>query len=51
VQARNAAAPARLVEARRRLEDYLAGRTATIEEFDEAMRPFGAYSRRPVCAW
>ncbi len=51
VQARNAAALARLVEARRRLEDYLAGRTATIEEFDEAMRPFGAYSRRTVCPW
>ncbi len=51
VQKRNAAALARLVEAKRRLNDYLAGQIATIEELDEAMRPFGKYSAAPVCPW
>ena len=51
VQKRNAAALARLVEAKRRLDDYLAGKSATIEELDEALRPFGHYSRSPVCPW
>ena len=51
IQKRNAAALARLVEARRRLEEYLAGKSSTIEEFDEAMRPFGKYCPHGVTRW
>ena len=51
VQKRNAAALARLEEAKRRLDEYLSGAIQTIEELDEAMRPFGIYSPRCVIAW
>ncbi len=51
VQNRNAAALARLIEARRRIEEYLAGQADTIPEFDEAMNDFGPYSTRTVCSW
>ena len=51
VQKRNAAALVRLEEAKRRLDDWLAGRAATIEELDEAMRPFGKYNARNVIGW
>ena len=44
IQKRNAAALARLEEAQRRLDDWLAGRVATIEELDETLKPFGLYS-------
>ena len=51
IQKRNAAALARLVEAHRRLADYLAGKDDTIPEFDEAMQPLGHSSARTVCEW
>ena len=51
IQKRNAAALARLEEARLRLGDWLSGRAATIEELDEAMKPFGKYSPTPVIQW
>ena len=51
VQKRNAAALARLQEAQRRLKDYLAGKSATIEELDEAMQPFGAYHAGRIIKW
>jgi len=51
IQKRNAAALVRLEEAKRRLDDYLAGRFPTIPELDEALRPFGLYSPDPVIRW
>ena len=51
IQKRNAAALARLEEAKRRLEDYLSGKSATIEELDEAMQPFGEYNGGGVIGW
>ena len=51
IQKRNAAALARLEEARLRLGDWLSGCAATIEELDEAMKPFGKYSPTPVIRW
>lgn len=51
VQCRNASALARLEEARRRLSAYLKGECATIEEFDEAMKPFGKYNSNAVIKW
>ncbi len=46
MQNRNAAALARLEEAKLRMEEYLSGRVATIPEFDEAVLPYGKNSRR-----
>lgn len=43
-----AAALERLEEARRRLADYLAGRAPTIDEFDEALEPFGKTQKRII---
>ena len=51
VQKRNAAALARLEEAKRRLDDWLAGKTKTIEELDETLRPFGKYNEGGVIGW
>jgi hypothetical protein len=51
VQKRNAIALARLEEARLRIGDYLSGRASTIEEFDEAMKPFGKYNSSAVIQW
>lgn len=51
IQKRNAGALARLEEARRRLSDWLTGRAKTVEELDEAMRPFGMYNRKGVIEW
>jgi len=51
MQARNAVALVRLEEAKRRLDDYCAGRVETMEELDEAMKPFGLYSPKPPIAW
>jgi len=51
VQKRNAAALVRLEEAKRRLDDYLKGKTATIEEYDEAMKPFGKYQEAGIIRW
>jgi hypothetical protein len=51
IQKRNAIALARLEEAKLRLGDYLAGRVPTIEELDEAMKPFGRYQPSPVIQW
>ena len=51
IQKRNAAQLERMAEAERRLSDYLAGRADTIEELDEAVEDFGAYSPNPVTAW
>ena len=51
IQKPNAIALARLEEAKLRLGDYLAGRVPTIEELDEAMKPFGRYQPSPVIQW
>ena len=51
IQRRNAAALERFEEAKRRFDDFMAGRAATIEEFDEAVQPFGATQVRPVIGW
>jgi hexosaminidase len=51
IQKRNAAALARLEEAQRRLDAYLAGKTSTIEELDEAMQPFGRHSPSDVIGY
>ena len=51
IQKRNAAALARLEEAKRRLDDWLDGRIATVEELDETLKPFGRYSPAAVIAW
>ncbi len=51
IQKRNASALERLEETKRRFDDFMSGRAATIEEFDEAMQPFGAPSSREVTAW
>ena len=51
MQARNAVALARLEEAKRRLGDYCDGKVATIEELDEAMKPFGLFSPRAPIGW
>ena len=51
VQKRNAAALARLEEAKRRLDDWLAGKAKTIEELDETLRPFGKYNEGGVIGW
>ena len=51
IQKRNAAALARLEEAKRRLDDWLAGKTKTIEELDETLRPFGKYNEGGVIGW
>ena len=48
---RNASALKRFEEAKRRFDDFMAGRAATIEEFDEAAKPFGATQKRPVIGW
>lgn len=48
---RNASALERFEEAKRRFDDFMAGRAATIEEFDEAVQPFGATQERPVIGW
>jgi len=48
IQKRNAAALARLEEAKRRLDEYLSGAAKTIEELDEAMLPFGISQRRVI---
>ena len=41
IQKRNSSVLARMEEAKRRVDEYLAGNAATIPEFDEAMKPFG----------
>ena len=41
IQKRNAGILARMEEAKRRVDEYLAGKAATIPEFDEAVTPFG----------
>lgn len=46
VQKRNAGQLERLEEAKRRLDEYLDGTSATIEELDEAMAPYGEYDAR-----
>ena len=51
IQRRNAAALERFEEAKRRFDDFMAGRAATIEECDEAIQPFGATQERPVIGW
>lgn len=51
IQKRNAAQLARLEEARRRLREYLDGQTATIEELDETLKPFGRFEENPVIGW
>ena len=51
IQKRNAAALARLEEAQRRLDDWLAGRVATVEELDETLKPFGLYSPQAPVRW
>lgn len=51
IQKRNAAALARLEEAKRRLDDWLAGKATTIEELDETMRPFGKFNPGFVVQW
>ena len=48
IQRRNAAALERFEEAKRRFDDFMAGRAATIEEFDEALQPFGATQNRII---
>ena len=50
IQKRNASTLVRFEEAKRRLDDYLAGRAPTVEEFDEAVQPFGA-TQRGVIGW
>ena len=50
-QKRNAAALARLEEAQRRLDDWIAGRIPTIEELDETLKPFGKYNEGGVIRW
>jgi hypothetical protein len=51
IQKRNAAALARLEEAKRRLDEYLAGRAPTIPEFDEALTEFGRPAPRRTISW
>ena len=51
IQKRNASALERMEEAKRRFDDFLAGRAATIEEFDEAMQPFGTPHNREIIGW
>ena len=51
IQKRNAAALARLEEAQRRLDDWIAGRIPTIEELDETLKPFGKYNEGGVIRW
>ncbi len=51
IQRRNASALARFEEAKRRFDDFMAGRAATIEEFDETLQPFGATQNSPVIGW
>ena len=41
IQKRNSGVLARLEEAKRRVDEYLAGKAETIPEFDEAMMPLG----------
>ena len=41
----------RLEEAKLRLDEYLLGAVRTIEELDEVMKPFGAYSPSGVIVW
>ena len=50
IQRRNAAALERFEEAKRRFDDFMAGRAATIEEFDEALQPFGA-TQNHIIGW
>jgi len=51
IQKRNAAQLARLREAKLRLEEYLKGDVATIEELDETLKPFGLFEENPVIGW
>ena len=51
IQRRNAAALERFEEAKRRFDDFMAGRAATIEEFDEALQPFGATQEGAIIGW
>lgn len=51
IQKRNAAALARLEEAKRRLDEYLTGRASTIPEFDEALTAFGRPAPRRTISW
>jgi hypothetical protein len=51
IQKRNAGALARLEEAKRRVDEYLAGKAATIPEFDEAATPFGKPADRRTIVW
>lgn len=47
----NGAALARLYEAKLRLDEFLAGKTATIPEFDETLQPFGEFSADYPTPW
>ena len=51
IQKRNACALERFEEAKRRFDDFMAGRAATIEEFDEALQPFGATQGGAIIGW
>ena len=51
IQRRNASALERFEEAKRRFDDFMAGRAATIEEFDEAAKPFGATQGGAIIGW
>ena len=51
IQRRNAGALVRLEEAQHRLDGWLSGECATIEELDEAIEPFGVYNPSPPIAW
>ena len=51
VQKRNAGLLARMEEAKRRVDEYLAGKEKTIPEFDEAMKPYGKAIRGCAVSW
>lgn len=51
IQKRNAAVLERLKEAKRRLDDFISGKIPTIEEYDEAIKPFGKYCPGGVIKW
>ena len=50
-QKRNASALERLEEAKRRFDDFMSGRVATIEELDETLQPFGESQKREIIGW